>query len=90
MRESHDPTPINIVSDPVIINLRMRAGSIEESNVRRDTYMAKTTRMLVEYRKILAKQSKILKAHDQGIAFQDWILSNTKDILRGLNCIQRG
>lgn len=54
---------------------------IEESNVRRDAQIVETTKMVADHGQIFAEQSIVLASHNQRIAFQDEILSDTKKIL---------
>lgn len=56
MKGSQDPTPLNIAADLVIIDLRMRVGSIKESNLRKDTQAAETTKLVADQGQILAEK----------------------------------
>lgn len=71
MRGAQDFAPINIALDPIMVDLRTKVETIDESNIMRDMQQVQIMRMVAKHGKILAKQSKLLKAHDQRIAFQN-------------------
>lgn len=84
MRGVQDPTPPNIASDPMIVDLRSRVGSIKENNIRREVQQAETMRAVAEHGKILTEQARILANHNKRVVFQDQMLSDQKEILKQL------
>lgn len=79
MRGAQDLAPNNITPDPVIVELRMRVGSIEERNIKRDTEKAEAMRAVTKHGKVLAKQVRILENQDHRKAFQDQIMAIKKN-----------